>query len=41
MKNMLKEEINYNVEKAKNGNLVAFIDPKTSEKIYDLKNHPI
>ena len=34
---LLNEEINYKVEKTKNGTPIAYIDPKTSENVYDFK----
>ena len=38
MKTLLNEEINYKVERAKNGVLVAYIDPNTSENTYGFKD---
>ena len=37
-KKVINEEINYKVEKAKNGTPIAYIDPKTSENVYDFKD---
>ena len=35
---LLNEEINYKVERTKNGTPIAYIDPKTSENVYDFKD---
>lgn len=35
---LLNEEINYRVERTKNGTPIAYIDPKTSENVYDFKD---
>ena len=34
---LLNEEINYKVEKTKNGTPIAYIDPQTSENVYNFK----
>lgn len=38
MREILNEEINYKVERAKNGTPIAYIDPKTSENVYNFKD---
>lgn len=35
---LLNEEINYKVERTKNGTPIAYIDPKTSENVYNFKD---
>ena len=35
---LLNEEINYKVERAKNGTPIAYIDPKTSENVYNFRD---
>ena len=35
---LLNEEINYKIERTKNGTPIAYIDPKTSENVYDFKD---
>lgn len=37
-KKVINEEINYKVEKSKNGTPIAYIDPKTSENMYVFKD---
>lgn len=34
---ILNEEINYKIERTKNGTPIAYIDPKTSDNVYDFK----
>lgn len=35
---LLNEEINYKIERTKNGTPIAYIDPKTSENVYNFKD---